>query len=491
MSTRKVAVADLKPGMILAPEANEALRSPFNTRLRLTPENIADLARESVTAVGVAGTLAAFEQTIMAIGGVSEADVTLDEPGFSLDMSAFVVGREIPVDIYIEDEPGKIHKLIRAGVAFTHEMDEVIGGAAIDRVVVPESQRHRFDLYQRIVKDARQAARDEGFDGKFLDKTRVQDYYRFMDAYMAITPQALRPGVKAPVALFASVGEDRRVVPVAEAGAVVDGDRLGRWIEGDVNLLIAKVDRPAYERYLQEMQTKTKEPTIRAALVRENAKMIITGLAENPRSEKLMGQTAAAVTDLTVSVLENPTTFYGLMKINNYDYYTYTHSVNVSTLTLALAMEMGVTDQTDLGELGLGAMLHDLGKAQVKSELINKPGKLTDEEFAKVRGHVMLGFEMLKGNPAIPKRAFYPLLQHHEKLSGTGYPNKLPADKIHLFGRIAAVIDIYDALTTERSYKKAFTPFDALSLINRNEADFDQNVFAKLVQLIHRQQIVE
>ena len=120
--------------------------------------------------------------------------------------------------------------------------------------------------------------------------------------------------------------------------------------------------------------------------------------------------------------------------------------------------------------------------------LINKPGKLTDIEYVKVKNHVMLGYEMLQGNKAMPERALLPLLQHHEKLTGNGYPNKLPADKIHLFGRISGIIDIYDALTTERAYKKAFRPFDALTLITKTEGEFDKELIAVFIKLIHKQE---
>ncbi len=96
---------------------------------------------------------------------------------------------------------------------------------------------------------------------------------------------------------------------------------------------------------------------------------------------------------------------------------------------------------------------------------------------------------MLKDNPAAPKRAMFPLPQHHEKLSGRGYPNGLSGDEIHTFGRIGAIIDFYDALTTERSYKKAFSPYDALALILKNESDFDRKYFTILVNVIHSRDI--
>ena len=133
--------------------------------------------------------------------------------------------------------------------------------------------------------------------------------------------------------------------------------------------------------------------------------------------------------------------------------------------------------------------MHDLGKAKIPNRIINKPGHLTDAEFDEIKSHVNKGYEMLKGNDTISENAFYPLLQHHEKLTGKGYPNRLPAEKIHQFGRIAAVIDIYDALTTQRSYKKAMSPFEALTIISKCEGDYDQEIFSTLVKLIRNQEM--
>ena len=143
-------------------------------------------------------------------------------------------------------------------------------------------------------------------------------------------------------------------------------------------------------------------------------------------------------------------------------------------------------------ELGLGALLHDIGKSVVDPRIINKPGRLTKEEYKIVQEHVVDGKRLLeKSNNKIAKNALIPLLQHHEKLSGVGYPYKLKGDQIHIFGRIAAIVDVYDAVTTKRPYKKAYSPFAALQLLSENKEDYDKELLEKFVQMLGDQVVTK
>lgn len=406
---------------------------------------------------------------------------------FEISVKSFQVGQSVPVDFFRKDANGGLRQVFKQGLTFTEEAHELLTSGGVYTVLVPLSQKRLYDKYIAEVEVAREKQKNLGFSDPFLDPKKVEAEYFFMNNYHAINLGVLVAGTKPEFDLF--FREERKSpVHMLEKGAIIDGDKLDLWRHEDRNTLILKTDREAYRAYMMAHAQNAKDPRTRANFVRENSRIIIENLAENPRSETLMRETKESVTSLTDTVINNPTTFYGLMKINNYDYYTFTHSVNVATLSLALAISAGIDKKGDLADLGLGSILHDLGKSKVESGLINKPGKLTDEEFKKVSNHVMLGYEMLRYNKTIPDRAFYPLLQHHEKLSGNGYPNKLQANQIHQFGRISAIIDIYDALTTERSYKKAWKPFDALALISKNEGDFDKALFAVFVRLIHKQE---
>ncbi|MBI4665936.1 MAG: DUF3391 domain-containing protein [Nitrospinae bacterium] len=415
-----------------------------------------------------------------------EVRVITPDDTFEVEITEFKVGREMPVDIYHTTSDGHFALELKRGLSYTEEVEELFQGRGISQVRVPQDQRRAYDLYKRTLEGETASQKDKGFSDRYLDPKKVVIHYNFMDNYHAISPHALIDGTKPPFSVFVRAKED--VTLAHNAGDTIGAGTLEEWAHKDLNLLILKKEMPPYQAYLMEHTKNSKNHAARVTFVRENSKMIVEGLAHNPRSEQLMKETKESITDLTDLVIENPTTFYGLMKINNYDYYTFTHSVNVATLSLALAMAAGVHEKQDLADLGLGSILHDLGKSRVDQKLINKPGKLTDDEYKAVSNHVTLGYEMLKNHKSVPERALIPLLQHHEKLTGKGYPNKLAGDDIHYFGRIAAIIDIYDALTTERAYKKAFRPFDALALLTKSEGDFDMALITTFIKLIHRQE---
>ena len=174
--------------------------------------------------------------------------------------------------------------------------------------------------------------------------------------------------------------------------------------------------------------------------------------------------------------------------MTTHDYYTYTHSLNVCSLSIGLGTELKLRKDPDLMEIGLGALLHDLGKCMIDLRVLNKPGKLTEDEFKEVQGHVTAGSELLRSsNTEFPENSMVTILQHHEKMSGKGYPQKLRGDQIHINGRIGAIVDFYDALTTERPYKKAFSPFDAFKLLSKFQDDYDKSLIKKFIIMLGKQ----
>jgi HD-GYP domain-containing protein (c-di-GMP phosphodiesterase class II) len=418
----------------------------------------------------------------------TETKALTENDTFSVSFDNFRMAHESPADLYWKDPDGAFKMILKKGLSINDEVAELFKGRGITTVNIPNSQKPAYDAYMRSIENIREKQKSSGFAEAFLDPRKVEEHYNFMNDYHTISAYVLVVNTKPGFDIY--IKENLNVKVAHTATEKLDGDKIELWKLNDSNLLIRimKQDMDAYQSYLLEHTKKSSDVKARVSFVRENSKLIVESLAQNPRSEQLMKDTKQSVTDLTSTIMENPTTFYSLMKINNYDYYTFTHSVNVATLSLALAIAAGMTAKADLADLGLGSLLHDLGKSRVESKLINKPGKLTDTEYVKVQNHVILGYEMLQGNKSIPERALYPLLQHHEKLTGTGYPNKLPAEKIHIFGRIASIIDIYDALTTERVYKKAFRPFDALALITKTEGEFDKDLVTTFIKLIHKQE---
>lgn len=163
----------------------------------------------------------------------------------------------------------------------------------------------------------------------------------------------------------------------------------------------------------------------------------------------------------------------GALKIS--DEYTFKHSVDVATMAMVIAKKHGLEDAM-IREIGIAGLLHDVGKSKIPNEVLNKPARLTDDEFALMKQHAAFGYHILKEKNAFNDRILLGVLQHHEKLNGRGYPMGVPESKIHLYARIIAVADIYDALVTERPYKKGFSKRDAIEMIMAMTDELDIHV---------------
>jgi putative nucleotidyltransferase with HDIG domain len=190
------------------------------------------------------------------------------------------------------------------------------------------------------------------------------------------------------------------------------------------------------------------------------------------------------VEEIASSVMRNPGALIGLVRLKNADDYTYMHSVAVCALMIALSRMLGLDDQ-QTREAGLAGLLHDIGKMAVPNGILNKPGKLTEEEFHAVKGHPSAGHKMLLEAQGISAIALDVCLHHHEKMDGTGYPEGLSGDQISLFAKMGAVCDVYDAITSNRPYKQGWCPAESLKRMSEwSKGHFDQTVFMAFVKSI-------
>ena len=160
----------------------------------------------------------------------------------------------------------------------------------------------------------------------------------------------------------------------------------------------------------------------------------------------------------------------GALKVS--DEYTFKHSVDVASMGMIIAKNRGLSPK-EVQQIGVSGLLHDLGKSRIPNEILNKPGRLTEEEFEVMKTHPVLGYNMIKDKPELSTATKLGVLQHHEKMNGNGYPLKLQGDQITPFARILSVADIYDALVTERPYKDAFSPRDAVEMIMSMTMELD------------------
>jgi len=192
----------------------------------------------------------------------------------------------------------------------------------------------------------------------------------------------------------------------------------------------------------------------------------------------------ALVDSLAQAVSANRTALIALTALKNYDNYTFTHMVNVSVLTMSQARALGI-DGGPLRELGLAALMHDIGKVRTPTEVLNKPGKLTDEEFDIMRMHVVDGAEILRRTPEMPGIAPVIAFEHHLRIDGTGYPFGVQRGMLNIGTQLCGIADVYDAMRSQRAYQQAFPSDRILEVLRRNDGhQFDQNLVRRFTQLL-------
>ena len=154
------------------------------------------------------------------------------------------------------------------------------------------------------------------------------------------------------------------------------------------------------------------------------------------------------------------------------DEYTFNHSVDVATMSMIVAKNMQMSQQ-DVYNIGIAGLLHDMGKSKIPLNILNKPGRLTDDEFAIIKEHSLLGYRIIKEKNEFNDSICFAVLQHHEKMNGSGYPMGVGSDKIVPYAKILSVVDVYDALVTERPYKKAFSQRTAVEMVMSMSGELD------------------
>lgn len=191
------------------------------------------------------------------------------------------------------------------------------------------------------------------------------------------------------------------------------------------------------------------------------------------------------VDEMIEVVYANPKTLYCMTELMGTDMYTYHHSVEVAILSMLVAKSLGMNDAF-VHKIGVGAILHDLGKMQIPGEILNKIGVLSDEEMALIRQHPQLGYDMLKENDSISPISRQIVLLHHEKLNGSGYPFGFSADDIGIHIRVVTLCDIFNAITSNRSYKQKLNADEALEVLRAETVyELDREIYYHLLRVVN------
>lgn len=249
------------------------------------------------------------------------------------------------------------------------------------------------------------------------------------------------------------------------------------------------------EHKMQEMAEQTK-PIITTSTLREELKTskkvykeanrIISNIMNDARIGRQIEveRIEPVVGQMANSILRNKDALLSLCRIKNKDDYTFLHSVSVGALLISFAHALDF-NRTVIKQLGVGGMLHDIGKTKVPNEILNKPGKLTEEEFVIMKSHVVHGCSILRRSPGIAQVSFDVAAQHHERFDGSGYPLGLKNLETSVYGQMAAIVDVYDAITADRCYHKGMTPTVAVrKMFEWSKFHFNPNLLRTFIRTV-------
>ena len=235
-----------------------------------------------------------------------------------------------------------------------------------------------------------------------------------------------------------------------------------------------------------EGKVPIQEELVAAKKIHIMAKEEVISMFGDARMGKAIETDAAVflVNDIIQSTTRNANALLNLVQLKNSDEYTYLHSVAVCVLMVALGRRLGLEGDL-LEQVGVAGLFHDIGKMQIPNEILNKPEKLTDEEFYIVKTHPQKGEELLRASTGISELVLDVCLHHHERIDGCGYPDQLSEKALSTYVRMAAVCDVYDAVTSDRCYKSGWEPAEAIhKMATWGEGQFDKTIFHAFVKTV-------
>lgn len=300
------------------------------------------------------------------------------------------------------------------------------------------------------------------------------------NGFVLETQEDLRAILKSAIAqlwIDSSKGLD---INAAETLSTSDNDRSTLSELSEAKFIL---DRQ--EDGVQVGQNSFEQEVKRAKRIIETSQVAVRHLFKEIRMGKVADERLArkVVEEISSSALKNTSALMRIARLKQTDNYTYMHSVAVCGFMVALSNQLGMTKE-EQQMAGYAGLMHDIGKICIPLEILNKPGKLTQEEFLIVKNHPVEGHELLTGAKINDEIALDVCLHHHERTDGTGYPKALSNKEMNLFIKMGAICDVYDAITSDRPYKKGWTPQEALRKMADWQGHFDQKVFQAFVKTI-------
>jgi putative nucleotidyltransferase with HDIG domain len=254
-------------------------------------------------------------------------------------------------------------------------------------------------------------------------------------------------------------------------------------------LYISTNNRHSYQKYVENnikeiIRDNSINEISKCKIIYECATQLVKDVLENPTLGENIKRSQRMVESTAFYILSTESAFHNLLRLMSFDYSTYSHSVNVCTFALALAQRIGIKHECELNAIGTGALLHDIGKTKISEAVLLKRTALTEQELILIKKHPEFGVELVRDTDLIPEDAYYPIIQHHEREDGSGYPYGLTANNIHLYGKITAIADVFDAMTTKRIYRVAVDTFPALMAMYSEKDTFDKKLLEQFTLLL-------
>jgi putative nucleotidyltransferase with HDIG domain len=275
----------------------------------------------------------------------------------------------------------------------------------------------------------------------------------------------------------------------SDLASVQEETAKAKRTEKDVNIAVQEIKEDL--RLGKQLETgsdsvSVQEELVEAKEIKKEAKQTVQKVMEDIRLGKQieMEKVDNVVNKMVDSIFRNKDALTSLGRIKTVDEYTFFHSISVSVLMITFSKYIGF-DYELVKTIGIGGLLHDVGKMQVPVEILTKQGRLSEDEYAKIKEHVKHSYNIIEQIPGINEASIYVAAHHHERLDGTGYPYGLKGEQISIFGQMAAIADVYDAMTSDRCYQKGILPTEVLrKLFEWSEFHFNRDLVQQFIRCV-------
>jgi len=403
---------------------------------------------------------------------LKKKQIDLDTKFTDIPLNKLIDGTLFPLEIFTKDEKG-INYLFAEGLPCDSIAKEFFEEKGISRIYIRADKLS--SLYNYVEKN-KVKRKDFNKD----DIVSFKEYSFNKKSYYPVDRTVLLQIKDIDFSLFTA--NDFIYDPLIEASSkkivTVDENNLN----AAKHILIKKSDMPVYKKKLHAIFSAS-DNLKKTHILKENANIAISELLANPEDKTKMQAAIAIANRIIDCIVENNNSVYILFSLNSGDYYTHIHSVNVAVMSIITGVALGL-NRDNIEKLGIGALLHDIGHSAISEDIVNKQGRLGMREFEIFKTHVGEGLRILQMHEVISEESHSAVLFHHEKLSGKGYPYGVSGDKIPLFGKITAIADAYDLMTTNRPYRANMTPFQSLTVFAKEVKDYDPEILKAFIKIL-------